>query len=90
MEKFKLKEGVVFRKEEDGALLYDHETSMFKPFNATAAAMCEMLFIEFKSKDEVLEEIKKQWRVKDEAVVKKDIDGFIAGMKNLNLITPRE
>ena len=90
MEKLKLKEGVVFRKEEDGALVYDHETSMVKPFNDTAAAMCELLFIEFKSKEEVLEEIKKRWRVRDEALVRKDIDAFIVGMKKLNLLAPRE
>jgi hypothetical protein len=88
MEKFKLKESVVYRKEEDGALIYDHESGNMKPLNGTAAAMCELLFMESRSKEEVLTEIKNRWRVTDEDIVRKDIEDFISGMKQLQFIIP--
>lgn len=88
MEKFKLKESVVYRKEEDGALIYDHESGNMKPLNGTAAAMCELLFMESRSKEEVITEIKNRWRVTDEDIVRKDIDDFISGMKHLQFIIP--
>jgi hypothetical protein len=88
MDKYKLKESIVYRKEDDGALIYDHESGNMKPLNETAAAMCELLFIDLKSKEEALAEMKKLWRVTDEDLVRRDIDDFIAGMKKLNFITP--
>ncbi|MCF8079082.1 MAG: PqqD family protein [Desulfobacterales bacterium] len=90
MEKFQLKESVVYRREEDGALIYDHESGNIKPLNQTAAAMCELLFMDFRSKEDTLGEIKKRWRVSDEDLVRRDIDDFIAGMKKLDFIVSVE
>jgi hypothetical protein len=88
MEKYKLKDSIVFRIEEDGALIYDHETGNMKPLNEMATAMCELLFMEGKSKEVVLHEIKQRWRVTDEALVRDDIDEFIGGMKKFHFIMP--
>ena len=90
MEKFRLKESVVYRKEEDGALIYDHESGNIKPLNETAAAMCELLFMDFRSKEDTLAEIKKRWCVADEDLVRRDIDDFIAGMSKLGFIVSAE
>ena len=88
MMKYKLKPSVVYRKEDDGALIYDHESGNMKPLNETAAAMCEIMFMELKSKEDTLSAIKKVWRVTDEDLVRRDIDEFIEGMKKLSFIVP--
>jgi hypothetical protein len=88
MGKYKLKESIVYRKEDEGALIYDHENGNMKPLNETAAAMCELMFMELKSKEDTLSAIKKLWRVSDEDLVKRDIDEFIEGMKKLGFIIP--
>jgi len=86
MIKHVLRSDVVFRKEADGAMIYDHSTGRIIPLNATAAFMCESLFIEHKNAEELLNGIKARWRVSDEELVRCDIENFITGMKNLNLI----
>lgn len=90
MMKYKLKSSVVYRKEEDGALIYDHESGNMKPLNEIAAAMCELMFMEFKSKEDTLSVIKSKWRVSDDDLVRHDIDEFIAGMKKFGFIVPAE
>jgi hypothetical protein len=90
MGKYKLKESIVYREEDDGALIYDHESGNIKPLNGTAAAMCKLLFMDCKAKEDALAEIKKLWRVTDESLVKRDMDDFIEGMKRLNFIVPVE
>jgi hypothetical protein len=86
MIQYVLRNDVVFRKETDGALIYDHSTGRVIPLNATAAFMCESLLIERKSEEELLDLIKMRWRVSDEQLVRRDIEKFLTGMKNLNLI----
>ncbi len=88
MGKYKLKESIVYRKEDDGALIYDHDSGNMKPLNETAAAMCELMFVELESKEDTISAIKKLWRVTDEDLVKRDIDEFIEGMKRLGFIVP--
>jgi hypothetical protein len=90
MEKYKLKDSIVYRKEEDGALIYDHESGAMRPLNETAADMCELLFMNLKSREETLAEMKKRWRVADEDLVRRDMDNFIQGMKKLGFIAPVE
>jgi len=86
MSNFVLREGVVYRKEADGALIYNHATGNVTPLNATAAYLCESLFIERQDRETVLAGIKEQWNVQDEDRVRSDIDRFITGMKRLGLI----
>ncbi len=90
MDKFRLKKSVVYRKEEDGALIYDNETGNMLPLNETAAAMCELLFVDFKSGEECVEEIGKRWRVKDEERVKRDMERFVVGMNKLKFVEPAD
>jgi hypothetical protein len=86
MKKFVLRESVVFRAEADGALIYNHETGDVTPLNATAAFICESLFINGIDAESVLAEIKKRWNVVDEDTVRSDIEKLIIGMKQLDLI----
>ena len=86
MAHYRLRDGVVYRKEDDGALIYDHATGRVTPLNATAAMMCELLFFEQKGIEEVLDGIRTRWRVTDEEQVKSDTESFVIGMKKLNLI----
>lgn len=86
MSKYVLRDGVVYRKEADGALIYNHATSDVTPLNAMAAYMCESLFIEQQDSQTVLAGIKERWNVRDEERVRSDIDKFITGMKQLELI----
>ena len=60
MIQFVLRNDVVYRKEADGALIYDHSTGRVIPLNATAAFMCESLFMEHKDVEELLNGIKMQ------------------------------
>lgn len=90
MMKYKLKASVVYRKEDDGALIYDHESGNMKPLNETAAAMCELMFMDLKSKEETLSAIKKVWRVANDDLVRRDIDEFIEGMQKLGFIVPAD
>ncbi|MEN6439005.1 MAG: PqqD family peptide modification chaperone [Syntrophobacter sp.] len=83
---YALRKDVVYRKEADGALIYDHSTGRVIPLNGTAAFMCDSLLIEHHGVEEVLNGIKKRWRVSDEELVRSDIEKFLIGMKNLNLI----
>lgn len=86
MSRYALRKDLVYRKEADGALIYDHSTGRVIPLNGTAAFMCDSLLIEHNGVEEVLEGIKKKWRVSDEELVKSDIEKFLTGMKNLNLV----
>ncbi len=86
MIRYALRKDVVFRKEADGALLYDHATGRVIPLNGTAAFMCESLFVEGKEQDEVLTGIKTRWKVADEKRVKSDLEKLVAGMKMRDLI----
>ena len=86
MSNYVLRDGVVYRKEIDGALVYNHSTGDVTPLNATAAYMCEALFIEHLDGNAVLAGIKKRWNILDEALVRSDIERFITGMKQLELI----
>jgi hypothetical protein len=86
MRKYVLRDCVVFRAEADGALIYNHETGDVTPLNATAAFMCESLLINGDATENVLAEIKKRWNVLDEDTVRADIERFIIGMKQLDLI----
>ncbi len=86
MGRYALRKDLVYRKEADGALIYDHSTGRVIPLNGTAAFMCDSLLVEHNAVEEVLEGIKKRWRVSDEELVKSDIEKFLIGMKNLNLV----
>ncbi|TFG91682.1 MAG: PqqD family protein [Syntrophobacterales bacterium] len=86
MKKYVLRESVVFREEADGALIYNHETGDVTPLNATAAFICESLFINGIDTESVLAEIKKRWNVLDEDTVRSDIEKLIIGMQQLDLI----
>lgn len=86
MSNYVLRDGVVYRKETDGALVYNHATGDVTPLNAIAAYMCEALFIEGLDSEAVLAGIKKHWNVRDEELVRSDIERFITGMKQLELI----
>lgn len=86
MIRYALRKDVVFRREADGALLYDHATGGVTPLNGTAAFMCESLFVEGKEQAEVLAGIKARWKVSDEERVKSDMEKFVAGMKMRDLI----
>lgn len=86
MNKYVLRDGVVYRKEADGALIYNHSTGEVTPLNATAAYMCESLLMEHADREAVLAGIKERWNVRDEERVSSDIDRFITGMKQLELI----
>lgn len=86
MSNYVLRDGVVYRKEIDGALIYNHSTGDVTPLNATAAYMCEALFIECLDSETVMAGIKKRWNVTDEELVRSDIERFITGMKQLELI----
>jgi len=86
MKKYVLRDSVVFRAEADGALIYNHETGDVTPLNATAAFICESLFIQGDDPERVVEEIKKRWNVMDEATVRSDIEKLLIGMKQLGLI----
>jgi hypothetical protein len=86
MTKYLLRDCVVYRAEADGALIYNHETGDVTPLNATAAFMCERLLINQDDTESVLAEIKKRWNVPDEDTVRADIEKFIIGMKQLDLI----
>ncbi len=86
MSKHVLRDGVVYRKEADGALIYNHSTGDVTPLNAMAAYMCEALFMERQDRETVLAGIKERWNVRDEERVRSDIDKFITGMKQLELI----
>ena len=86
MKKYLLRDSVVYRVEADGALIYNHETGDVTPLNATAAFMCESLLINGDETESVLAEIKKRWNVPDEDTVRSDIEKFIIGMKQLELI----
>jgi len=86
MSRYALRKDLVYRKEADGALIYDHSTGRVIPLNGTAAFMCDSLLVEHNAVEEVLEGIKKRWRVSDEELVKSDIEKFLIGMKNLNLV----
>ncbi len=89
MGKYVLREGVVYRKEADGALIYHHSTGDVTPLNATAAYMCEALFLEQQEPEAVLAGIRERWHVKDEELVRSDLDRFITGMLQLELIEER-
>ncbi|MRR54153.1 MAG: PqqD family protein [Deltaproteobacteria bacterium] len=86
MKKYLLRDSVVYRAEADGALIYNHETGDVTPLNASAAFMCESLLINGDDTESVLAEIKKRWNVPDEDTVRSDIEKFIIGMKQLELI----
>lgn len=86
MGRYVLREGVVYRKESDGALIYNHATGIVTPLNATAAFMCESLCIEQQDHETMLAGIKERWNVQDEDRVRSDIDRFITGMIQLELI----
>ena len=43
MELYAFKKNVVFRKEDEGALLYNHDTGEILPLNESAADWCELL-----------------------------------------------
>ncbi|MHC1696894.1 MAG: PqqD family protein [Geobacteraceae bacterium] len=86
MIKYLLRDCVVYRVEADGALIYNHETGDVTPLNATAAYMCEALFINGNDTESVLAEIQKRWNVLDEDTVRSDIEKFIIGMQQLGLI----
>lgn len=86
MTNFVLGDSVVYRKEADGALIYNHATGIVTPLNATAAYLCESLFINREDPEKALAGIKVHWRVTDEEAVKSDIARFIIGMKQLGLI----
>lgn len=86
MVRYALRKDVVFRKETDGALVYDHATGRVTPLNGTAAFMCEAIFIRQESLDEVLAGIRARWKVSDAERVKSDVEKFVAGMKMRNLV----
>lgn len=86
MKKYVLRESVVFRAEADGALIYNHETGDVTPLNATAAYICESLFINGIDAEGVLAGIKQRWNVLDEDAVRSDIEKLVIGMKQLELI----
>ncbi|MFZ4856795.1 MAG: PqqD family peptide modification chaperone [Desulfuromonadaceae bacterium] len=44
MQLLTFKKNVVFRKEDEGALLYNHGTGEILPLNESAADWCELLF----------------------------------------------
>ena len=90
MKRYALRKDVVYRRESDGALIYNHATGRVTPLNAIAAFMCESLFIDALEPEEILNGIKARWNVADEDRVRTDLEKFIIGMEKLELIQEME
>jgi len=86
MASYRLKSDVVFRKEDDGALLYNHVTGNIHTLNETASDLCELLFIQNKSKEDTFHEMKKLWQTDDLEELRLDMDEFINDMEKNGFI----
>lgn len=82
---FKQNKEVIFRQEEDEAILFNPETSDIVVINSTGCYIWN--FFNGKStKEEILEKIVNKFEVKKEAA-EKDLETFIAELKKDNFVS---
>ncbi|MEO0284861.1 MAG: PqqD family protein [candidate division WOR-3 bacterium] len=87
-EKYITNSKIVFRKEEDGALLYNLETGEIKILNEVGAFIFELCDGKH-DKEEIINEIIKNFEI-DKNTAEKDFDIFIKEMEKENLILRKE
>ncbi|MCJ7484063.1 MAG: PqqD family protein [Thermodesulfovibrionales bacterium] len=86
MERFIFKKNVVFRKEDDGALLYDHDTGEILPLNESAADWCELLFANSFDMKAAEFEMRSRYEVDKGEDISGDMDEIIAVLKEKGYI----
>lgn len=76
---------IVFRLEEDEALLFDPDTGAIKVINRTGIFIWNLLDRR-RSKEDIVRLLKEEFNDAPEEVVKEDIDSFIDSLKELKLV----
>ena len=86
MEKFHLKNELVFREEEEGGFLFDPFTGTLKCINKTAVFILKAIENTPKKKSELIKMISAEFNIDDIAIIEADIDSFISRLKELNYL----
>ncbi|MES0335811.1 MAG: hypothetical protein SFH39_05560 [Candidatus Magnetobacterium sp. LHC-1] len=80
MSKYILKSNIIFREEEEGAFLYNHETEDIKIINETARDIIRYFIVDGLSKDDTIAKLNNEYSNLSEDDVFRDFDNFIASL----------
>ena len=83
MEKLEYAEGVVFRKEPGGGILFNIDTGDLKVTEGVAFGICDMID-RGTDRDSILEKLKELYP--DEKDLEKDLDDFLAEMRSRGVL----
>lgn len=86
IEKYFLKDELVFREEEEGGFLFDPFTGSLKCLNKTAAFILRAIETEGKKKSEILKLLLDEFDIENKKTLETDLNNFLIRLKSLNYL----